>query len=856
MKINFRGKRLLFKSSFRYLLTHPLQIMLTISGIAMGVAVVIAIDLASSSAERAFTASAEIFSSKVTHKIENSSQNINENDYAKLRLRFPQLAMAPVLEKNIKIDKYPELNFRLFGIDPFSEASFRDFNTSNAGQNQLVSLLTQTGAVLISETTAKKIGANKNKTLQLSINGNQKKLFVVGLIKSDNKNLDAALDNLILTDISVAQEILDHPGYLSRIEISTTNETLLNKIIADLPKGSHLIPVKNTSHTLSQMTAAFRTNLQAMSLLALIVGMFLIYNTITFSLIQRRNQFATLRTIGVTHKEIFLVMFVETFLIGLIGTVLGLIIGALLGKGLLSLVVRTINDLYFDLNLSQLFISPLSLFKGLVLGLLVTLLSAWLPMREAFKTSPRENQNRSYLESKKHALTPKLALLGLFLLLFGLFFLFIGKNSLPTNFVLLFIVLCGYALLVPFLVTNIIRFTRPAVARYLGNIGAMSLGNISNSLSRTGIAMTALTLAVATTIGVTTMVSSFRSAVDDWLAQSLKEDIYISLNKNLSNESRKKTITKLTTLFNSDRDINNFSIRLWTRVNSEQGKKPALILDLPENGFQKFMLIGDKSLAKFATFQNQNTVLISEPLANKNRYSVGDNIKLYTDKTEVSFRIIGIYRDYTTDQGVISMSRKTYAQHWLNPAISSFGLYLNPGVFTDVYINRLRNQLNLENPDIMRALNVRSNESIRTQSLEIFDQTFAITHVLRLLTIIVAFIGILSAFMALQLARGREFATLRVIGLTPKQLWFCLLFETSFMGLMAGLLAIPLGLLLSIILILVINIQSFGWSMAISANSVDLLQAVMLSITAALLAGLYPAYKMSKAAPAQSLRND
>jgi len=847
---------LLAKSSLRHLITHPLQIFLTILGVAMGVAVVIAIDLASSSAEKAFSATAEVLSSKVTHKIENGSQGIDENVYAQLRLKQPEIAMAPILEKIVSLENHPNQYFRIFGIDPFSESQFRNFNGKTKGNNSLTSLLNQPDAAMISESMANTYKIKISDKIVLNSNGRQKSLLIAGLIKTKNKNVETALDNVFICDISVAQDILDSNGILSRIELNIQNESTLEKIKLDIPKNYQLTSTNASNQTLTQMTAAFRTNLQAMSLLALIVGMFLIYNTITFSLIQRREQFATLRSIGVTHKEIFFMVFSETFIIGLVGTIIGLILGLFLGKGLLILVVRTINDLYFDLNLSQLNISPFSLLKGLFIGLVATLFSAWLPMREAFKSSPRENQNRSNFEASKKRTTPKLAFCGVIILILSLVMLFIMEDSLALSFAFMFFVFCGYALLVPYITVKTISLIRPVIAKYFGYIGNMSIGNISNSLSRTGVAMTALTLAVATTVGVGTMVSSFRYAVADWLNQSLIEDVYISQRNQANHQTDKRSLNDLQEHLKSNSDVKHISIRLWTRISSDLGEHPTLAQDIPEHGFQKFKFLSDKSLASYEAFNNKNNLLISEPLANKHKLKTGDFLNLFTDNGRKKFKVVGIYRDYTSDQGVISISRETYLRHWKDNHISSIGLYLQPDITSEEFISQLEKEIIANKALLDSNIEIRSNTMIRKQSLEIFDQTFAITNVLRVLTIIVAFIGILSAFMALQLERGHEFATLRVIGLTPQQLWIALICETSFMGFLAGLFAIPLGLLLSAVLIFVINIQSFGWSMDLTPNIPALTLAILFSIFAAFLAGIYPAYKMSRVEPAISLRND
>ena len=199
-----------------------------------------------------------------------------------------------------------------------------------------------------------------------------------------------------------------------------------------------------------------------------------------------------------------------------------------------------------------------------------------------------------------------------------------------------------------------------------------------------------------------------------------------------------------------------------------------------------------------------------------------------------------------------------YQALWDDRAISSLGLIAAPGQDVDVLVQRLRdmagvNQMASEGPPL---LNIRSNRALRESSLVIFDRTFAITRVLQLLATIVAFVGILSALMALQLERARELGLLRANGLTPRQLWALVISQTGLMGLTAGLLAIPVGVMLAMVLVFVINKRSFGWTLLFQLDGGLFAQALLVAVAAALLAGLYPAWRMSRTSPALALREE
>ena len=302
------------------------------------------------------------------------------------------------------------------------------------------------------------------------------------------------------------------------------------------------------SGALSQMTAAFRINLTALSLLALVVGMFLIYNSMTFSVVQRRPLFGTLRCLGVTPVEIGLLVLVEAVAVGVLGSALGLGLGLILGQGAVRLVTQTINDLYFVVTVRGIVIPVESMIKGAVLGTLATVISAALPAWEAAVAPPRLTLVRSGIEHQARRAVPLTVLAGLSGLIAGGALLAItpaalstalrqllgpastagAPNALTISFAGIFLVTVGFALLAPGVTLLLMRGAVPVTNRLFGVIGRLAPRSITGALSRTAVAIAALMVAVSVVIGVGLMVGSFRSTVVTWLGQTLWGDIYIS----------------------------------------------------------------------------------------------------------------------------------------------------------------------------------------------------------------------------------------------------------------------------------------------------------------------------------------
>jgi putative ABC transport system permease protein len=241
-------------------------------------------------------------------------------------------------------------------------------------------------------------------------------------------------------------------------------------------------------------------------------------------------------------------------------------------------------------------------------------------------------------------------------------------------------------------------------------------------------------------------------------------------------------------------------------------------------------------------------IIVNDPLANRYDIQVGDALTVQTDRGKHQFPVVGIAVDFDVNP-VIFMHDPVYRQWWDDDAISAVGLFVEPGRDVDEMVAELRRAFGSR-----AELVITSHRGTRENALEVFDRTFAITIALQLLATLVAFIGILSTLMSLQLERVREIGVLRATGMTRRQLWRLSLFETGLIGTSAGLLAMPVGYVLALILIYIINLRSFGWTLEMRLDPMEFVQAFLVALGAALAAGLYPAWRMGRIAPAEAVR--
>lgn len=857
MPANTLPSKILLHTGWRYLLRHPWQSILMVIGITLGVAVVVAIDLANASAREAFDLSTAAVAGRATHQIVAGPQGLDQAAYVALRrggLAREGIASAPVLSEIVTSPQLGDRPLQLLGVDPFAEAPFRSYVTNDGAVpiDQLTAFLTQPGALLISADMAQRYGVQAGDAIALEVGGFQRPALVAGLLQPEDSLSRRALDGVILADISTAQELSGRLGRLDRIDLILPegDPAALPRLEARLPAGLELTPVAARSGTIQQMTAAFRTNLTALSLLALVVGLFLIYNTMTFSVVQRRPLFGVLRCLGVTRRELFLLVLGEALAVGVLGAALGVTLGVLLGQGAVQAVTQTINDLYFVLTVRGVAISTSSLLKGLALGIAATVLAAAPPAWEAATVPPRVALSRSGLESQAGRAVRGAALASLALMALGGVLLLVPAPGLTLSFAGTFAVIIGIGMQTPLVTKLLMEGVMPLSSRLGGVLGRMAPRSVVSSLSRTAIAIAALMIAVSVTIGVSLMVSSFRYTVVAWLAQTVQGDVYIS------SPGATTTLTTATIAPAAQEIVRGWpgvarvdTLRSAT-VDSPDGPVTLAAVDNPGLGDERIFLASDGAPGDVWAALQAGAVIVSEPFANRvDLPRRGGKVTLHTEQGARTFPVAGIYYDYTSSQGVVMMALPRYRELWQDTAVTGLALRLEPGVDPDQVTRGLQDAL-----APVQSLAVQPNQALRAEALMIFDRTFAITGALQLLATLVAFIGVLSALLSLMLDKQRELGILRAVGLTGRQLWQLVSLETGLMGAVAGLLAMPTGLVLALILIYIINRRSFGWTLQLQLTPEPFVQALMVAVVAALLAGLYPAYRMTRMAAADAMR--
>ena len=835
-------------ASARHACRHPWQLLLALAGVALGVAVVTAVDLSIVSSRLAFERSHAAIAGRATHVLHAEPGGVDEALYADLRRKGLPVRLAPVIEGFVIHSGEPPRTSQVLGIDLFAETPFRPNIAAAADREWLSDFLSRPDGVLMSAGYAAILGLEVGERFAVRAGGRGHSLVLLGLVGAPYEPEAAALLDLLVMDIAGAQELFERIGRLSRVDVALEGDAAREALEAALPPGVELHSAGRRHEVAGQMARAFELNLRMLGILSLVVGMFLIYNTMTFSVLRRRALIGQFRMLGVTRGGVFGLVMAEALVLTGLASAAGIGFGVALAQNLLDLVTRTLNDHYFVVVVSDVRPDFPAFLKGMALGVGTGMLAAAAPAIEATRVVPRVAALGSTLRTRVRRLLPMASGLGVLCLGVGVILVAWPTREPGAGFAALIALVLGCVLIAPGACRLLLHAAWQVARRRRWMLATIAARGAAAGLVRSAVAVAALMVAIAATVGVGVMVDSFRKSVEVWLDRTLRADLYVGvpgrgwervLPPALAGEIRALPA------------VDEVSQGRVLPVDTDRGPARLFVLDMATPSYSGFELLEGEARTAWPAFDTRDTVLVSEPYAWRQGVRVDEEIAIGTPAGKRQFEVVGVFRDYESPEGTLLMSRTTYLRHWPDRGVSGIGVYLQPGRNADEALDGIRELLPGD-----REILLRSRSAIRQASLDVFDRTFTITGVLRLLAGTVAFLGVLSALLALSLERAREVAVLRAMGLTRREVFGVVQGETGLLGLIAGLLSLPVGLAMALLLIVVINRRSFGWSMSVHVDPALCFQALGLALLAALLAGLFPAWRMARQAPALALRSE
>ncbi|HET6370159.1 MAG TPA: FtsX-like permease family protein [Nitrospiria bacterium] len=841
--------------TFRMVFLSPLQSALTLLGVSLGVAVFVAILITNRSILTTYTRSVELLTGKATLTVTSDERGFNEESIRAVRGTEGVLASSPIVETAalIKEGKGRGDVLWILGVDLLEEDPFRHYEASVIDPDgDPFSLLTRPDTLFVTERFARRHGVSVGDSLMLSVNHLTRRLIVRGLLGPIGPAL-AEEGNIALMDIASAQWIFGKVGRLDRIDLLTSPggiEEVASRLRAKLPSSISIDRPESRSRQVERMLSAFQLNLTALSSISLFVAFFLIYNTLSFSLARRRREIGLLRTIGATERELFHLYLSEGIGFGLLGGIFGVALGYLFAHGALEVVSTTVTSLYLWIPRERVTLNLQVLIEGIGIGVGVALFASLLPVRSATRVPPREALDGVPPLSSS---PPRKLFWGGFLLLAATYPLSLLPDwrGLPLfGYLAAFFLFIGFTLVTPFFLNGFGRFLF-FFFRHGGPEARLALDHSLRNSSRTGSAVAALMVSLAMLIGVVILIVSFRTTVELWIDQTVTADLIGAPVTSLFHQGRgveapdtlsEKTLSQLEQIDGVAAVDGYRSLSLLYR-----GERTILAgRDLGiHHRFSRFLFASENGSDPIALAIERHGALISEVMANRFGLKVGESLTLSSPSGPVTLPIEGIFYDYSTEGGKIIVDRTLLKALWRDTDVNVAAIYLRPGAEVEAVRQRLISSFGGEG-----AITFITHVGFKKEVLKIFDQTFMITYALEGVAILVAVLGIVNALLTSILDRRREIGIVRAIGAGKRQLLKMILYEAGFLGLAGYLLGLLCGLFLSLVLIFVINRQSFGWTIRFIFPLKMIPEWFGLVFLTSLAASLFPAGKLLR----QSIR--
>ena len=828
--------------------------LLTLLGVALGVAAVLSIQIINRNAIAAFTGSVKAVSGEADLSVLGYAPSFPEELYPRVLSTSGVQAAWPLWRAAVALSEDPEAItvaaarglLDLVGVDFFTpiDIPWQGEPTDPA------EALSRPGWVALTPLLAEQEGWRVGDVLTVSLGSRVARLTIGALVDFHALN-PLASPRLAVMDIAQAQSLFGDAGAIHQIDIKLAGgvdtATVRDRLREHLGPAVRVETPEQRETKARGLLSAFQLNLTALSLISLFVGMFLVYSSTQAALVRRREEFGLLRSLGATNRQVFALIMAEVALIGGLGAVLGVALGYGVAQANVGMVSATLSNLYLLEEISRLEMTTGLYLLGVAIGVGGAVTGGLLPALDVARRDTRALLSAFTLHETVGNLAPRLFGLGVALPLAAAgWYVLQGRHWQHAGFVLAVVVLLTLPLLTPLLVRVLC-----ARIRVRGFGLGYSLKGLGARLQTTSVAVASLAVAVSMLVGVTLMIGSFRQTLGVSIGTSIRADVYVSpasWRGTGRDGSLEPDVMAIITGHPAVRAVDHLR-----RFHGYTGERRIFIsgvdMGLPQ-GHSRFPLLPGALPDPYLTVRERDGVFIGETLARRAGVWVGDTLPLHTPTGIQGFPVVAMYADYSTGDGAIAMDLSTMEGAFGPGPVNSTALYLAPGSNTEGVVEELQDSL-LHTP-----LEIRSNRRLREEVIAIFDQTFAVTRLLQFMSLLIAVCGIALMLLVMAREQASELALCRSLGARGRQIFAVFVGKGLSMGIMGLALGSVGGVLLAGLLIYVINRSYFGWTIQPYADWGMIGRQAATILVAAALASLYPALRARQTSAAALSRDD
>ena len=842
---------LLSKISWRHVARHRLRTALTFFGIALGVAVVVAIAVVNRSLTTSFQSTIEQIAGKAVLQVANGEGGIAESLYPIIRDTAGVRDAAAAVEGFLPVIGAPGERLYIYGVDLLTDFAIREhqFTEGKFGFDQALDFIARADSIAVTESLSQRLNLPVGATIVLPTSRGKREFTVRALLKEEGT---AAVfgGSFALMDLPVAQRTFGKEGKLDIVDLTVEEdqsiEAVRQRLRERLQGAAAVERPRERGEQIELLLTSFRVGLFFVSLIALFVGFFLIYNTVSVSVIQRKKEFGTLRCLGMKRSELLRLIVTEALLLSLAGSLLGALLGWFLARAALVAVGETVGNLFSLMDLARGDFTLRESVIALGSGVAVAVLAALHPAVEAMRVSPLENARQAAWQPSRRGhkfWTNRVAILS-FIVSPALLWIApkvhgsVEKFSVGVAGMLIFLV--GLAALCPALISFAARPLRQLKSGMPG-FSWVELRLASDSLQRSpirsGITVATMVISLAAIFTIAAFVNSVRGSLLAWIDQMVTADLIVSSGARTAGP---RNVPLREDLLPELRKIPGIQvIDLYRLVRSSYQGKPVLIESFSARDSASVrtlpMAEGDGARALRQMAEGKG-VIVSESFRSKFGVGSGERLELSTPSGKASFPVLGVYIDYSSDSGSVLLDRALYKKYWRDELLDAFDLWLEPGADERKIIQTIK-----ERHGEQYQLFISTHGELRDAVVRIMEQSFVVNYAVEIVAVIVAIFSVINALLASVLDRTREIGVLRAIGATQAQVRRMVVAEAGWMGLLGGLLGLFAGTVMAYHHVVYNTKELTGWTFQFFYPYDVAALSVIAAVLLCLLAGYAPA---------------
>jgi len=797
---------------------QPARTLLSVAGIALGVALGFGVQLVNHAAVDELAAAVRVAAGEADLQVRGGRSGFPEELYARVA-RLPGVAIAvPALELEVGMAG-SQRTLRVLGVDALRAARLNPALV--ADDPARLARLLEPDTVFVSSAAAQAFKLERGSRLALVVGQQPVELEVAGVLSSSILPGQAAL-----TDIATAQWRLARLGELNRIDIRLAPGADARQVEARigtlLPAGVQLSSVAMAEQASGYPSRAYRVNLDVLALVALFTGGFLVFSAQTLEVARRRGEHALLRVLGLERRGVLRLVLAEAGALGIVGGLLGVALGYLFAGLALRYAGGDLGAGMFRGLAPRLVFEPAAAAVYVAIGVAVALAGAWLPAREAAASAPARALKAG--DSVRLFETVASPWPGLALIALGGALSFAG----PVDGVALFgyaaiaCLLFGAIALMPWTVRRLLdRLPQPA-----SPVGILALEQLRGSPGQAMVSLAAIVASFSLMVAMAIMVASFRQSVADWLDTVLPADLYFRSSQAGDAAYLEPEFVRAARALPG---VARVDFLRSGRLLLDAARPPVALIarDLPSgDGSRTFPSVGERYQRRAG---DPPAAWVSEAMVELYGWTPGRRVELPLAGSWREFIVVGVWRDYVRQHGAVLIDRKDYVGLTGDQRVNDGSIWLAPIASLAQTIAALRRL-----PDGAQ-LEISTPGEIRRNSLAIFDRSFAVTYAIEAVAVLVGLFGLSSSLGAIVLARRREFGMLRHLGMTRSAIGAMLAAEGGLLAALGAAAGLATGAAISLILIHVVDRQSFNWSMDLHTPWATLgaLTAVLVLLAAA-----------------------